>query len=174
MEQFEVFTRDGKSLGLKDRDRVHRDGDWHKSAQVFLFDEQDRLLLQLRADKKDLYGGLWDYSCGEHLQPGESFSAGAERGLFEELGIKSANFLVPLQTLGAVEYMELAQDGYCDREIHQAFKAVVAASIELRLDPEEVEKVEWFELARLREWLSQKPEVFTPWFSEHVLHYGIV
>ena len=67
VEELQIFDRTGRALGLCPRHVVHTEGHWHKSAQVFLFNEAGELLIQQRAFEKDLYAGLWDYSVGEHL-----------------------------------------------------------------------------------------------------------
>ena len=119
LELFATYDRNGRAQGLRRRDDVHREGLWHKSAQVFVFRSDGRLLIQRRAADKDLYAGLWDYSVGEHLQPGEEFHQGATRGLREELGITEAPSLQPL---GGVRWIELQGAHHTDREIQQAFR----------------------------------------------------
>ena len=88
-ELFEAFDDDGASLGLVPRETVHQLGLWHRSVHIILHNYAGEMLLQRRSLDKDLYGGLWDYAVGEHLKPGESFDAGAARGLQEELGVEA-------------------------------------------------------------------------------------
>jgi isopentenyldiphosphate isomerase len=168
LELFTTFDRHGNAAGVWPRDVVHERGLWHKSAQVFVFDAAARLLVQRRAAHKDLYAELWDYSVGEHLQPGETFQQGALRGLREELGIEQAE-LVPL---GSERYTEIVTDDHADREIQQAFRCTYAG--EVRLDPLEVDEVRYIDIDDLRGWLEDAPQQFTPWFIEDVRHFGIV
>jgi isopentenyl-diphosphate delta-isomerase type 1 len=168
MERFATFDRAGNPLGLVPRAEVHRDGHWHKSAQVFLFDQAERLLLQKRAPDKDLYADLWDYSVGEHLQPGESYEQAALRGLDEELGIRQAQ----LVRLGGVRFVELAGEDFCDREIQQAFRATCQGAI--RFDPVEVSEVRFLERSALAAWTAREPAAFTPWFLCDLREFGFL
>ncbi len=168
MEYFETFDQEGRSLGLESRDVVHRSGLWHKSAQVFVFDTAGALLIQQRSADKDLYAGLWDYSVGEHLQPGESFAAGARRGLHEELGIDN----VELTALGELRRVRQRGDGYDDRELQQAFRC--SWSGELRVDPIEVAATRYIDMKSLREWVERCPEDFTPWLKIDLEEFGLI
>ena len=109
-------------MGLRRRDEVHQLGLWHKSAHVFLFDPAGHMLIQQRAADKDLYADLWDYSVGEHLQPGEDFLSGALRGLQEELGITEVG---GLEALGGMRWVEIQGAAHIDREIDGAFVASI-------------------------------------------------
>ncbi|MEM9620386.1 MAG: NUDIX domain-containing protein [Pseudomonadota bacterium] len=165
-EQFEVFNDQGALLGRKPRDEVHRLGFWHKSAQVFVFNSGGHLLLQRRSEHKDLYAGLWDYSVGEHLQPGESYLDGARRGLWEELRIAD----VCLITLG--DERRVAHEGpdYYDREMQQAFRCEYSGA--LVADSVEVAEVRYFPLPEIVSWVQRDAAVFTPWFVEDLVEFG--
>ena len=143
-ELFATFSRDGQPLGLRRRSEVHRLGLWHKSAQVFVFDDAGRLLLQQRVPHKDLYADLWDYSVGEHLQPEETFIAGAQRGLQEELSIVPRE---ELQPLGGLRWVEHVSSTHADREIQQAFRCRYDGDVVL--DPLEVAQVRYIDMAEL-------------------------
>lgn len=169
-ESFEIFSHDGSYLGQAPRTRVHREGLWHKSAQVFLFDDAGRLYLQRRAEDKDVCGGLWDHSVGEHLKPGESYLAGAERGLVEELGVRG----VGLEPLGQPVAARLDQPELQihDNELQQAFRGVYSGP--LTPDPVEVAEVRAVDLTTLDDWIRAAPEDFTPWLLRDVVRCGIL
>jgi len=160
MEQFATFDRGGNALGLVARNQVHKRGLWHKSAQVFLFNSKGQMLLQKRAIDKDLYAGLWDYSVGEHLLPGESFRQGALRGLSEELDVGD----VELHEIGDVRWVDLQSPGVQDCEIQQAFVCVFDGAI--TLDPVEVSAVKFVGLAELEACIVARSGQFTPWLLE--------
>ena len=86
-ELFEILKYNGKPTGvLKPRGEVHRDGDRHGSVHVWVFDGNE-VLLQKRAEDKDVFPGHIDASCTGHIDPGETPAAAALRELSEELGI---------------------------------------------------------------------------------------
>lgn len=74
-------------LGTRDKLEVHRSGELHRAFSVFVFDEQDRLILQQRALGKYHSGGLWTNTCCSHPRPGEPVEEAAARRLREEMGI---------------------------------------------------------------------------------------
>ncbi len=169
-EQFEIFTEDGVSLGTAPRSRVHAEGLWHRSAQVFLFDSTGRLYLQRRVDDKDVCPGLWDQSAAEHLKPGETWTAGALRGLAEELGITG----ISLSPLGEPYAGRLDQPalGVHDHELQQAFTGRWDGPI--RHDPGEVAEVRLVPLDELVRWVRQRPEEFTPWFLRDAVRLEVL
>ena len=80
------------STGItKTRRLIHRDGDWHRSVQVWivqkvLFDGTVRVLLQRRSKYKDTHPNMLDVSCAGHIDSGEDITESALRELQEELG----------------------------------------------------------------------------------------
>ena len=169
-ELFEIFTEAGEPLGTAPRSRVHREGLWHKSAQVFLFDSQGSLYLQRRVDDKDVCPGLWDQSAAEHLTPGETYLEGALRGLKEELDVSG----VALSPLGAPFAGRLDQPalGIHDYELQQAFTGIWDGAV--RADPAEVAEVRTISLDALSEWVQRAPEDFTPWFRRDAVRCGVL
>ena len=165
-ETFEVFDKTGTRLGVAPRQEVHQGGLWHRSSQVFVFNSQGQLLLQKRAHNKDLYPGLWDYSVGEHLQPGESHLAGAVRGLAEELQITDMD----LHPVGEIRWVERVGADFVDREIQQAYSGIYTGP--LQLDTEEVACVWYISLQHLRRWMHDYPDDFTPWLLQDLNEFG--
>ncbi len=169
-EVFEIFTEDGELIGTAPRSRVHAEGLWHRSAQVFLFDSAGRLYLQRRADDKDVCPGLWDQSAAEHLIPGENYLEGARRGLKEELGISVAE----LSPLGEPFAGRLDQPalGVRDYELQQAFTGTWDGPVQI--DPAEVAEVRAVAIDALARWVREVPQDFTPWFLRDAVRCGIL
>ncbi|MGE0623594.1 MAG: NUDIX domain-containing protein [Pseudomonadales bacterium] len=169
-EQFETCTETGEPLGLMPRSVVHARGLWHRSVHVFLFDADGRLYLQRRAADKDVCPGLWDQSAAEHLQPGESYADGAQRGLAEELGVTG----VGLEHLGSpfAARLDLPELGIHDYELQQSYRGEWLGA--LRPDPSEVAEVRAESLDSLARWLRESPADFTPWFRRDVYRCGIL
>ncbi len=161
-ERFQTFADDGTPLGLIPRSRVHRVGLWHRAANVLLLRSSGKLLLQQRAADKDICPGRWDLSAAEHLKPGESFRAGAQRGLHEELGLDD----VELEPLGGVRRVVFADPaaGVLDRELQQTFRGITDAPVQP--DPQEVDAVREVDVAALERELNAAPDRFTPWFAD--------
>ena len=72
------------------RSEVHRRKLRHRAVHVFLFRQDECLLIHKRADSKEEFPSVWTSSCSGHVSAGEDYDATAVRELFEELGIESA------------------------------------------------------------------------------------
>jgi len=93
-EYLDLRRDDGTLTGVvKCRTLVHRDGDLHGTAHVWIArpcSSGFALLLQKRSAEKDAYPDCWDISSAGHLPAGSDFLESARRELHEELGLIAA------------------------------------------------------------------------------------
>ena len=91
MEFLDIYNGKGEYVGKKEREFVHKDGDWHKTFHCWIIfkDENgnDCVILQKRSENKKSWPGFVDISAAGHLESGETMEDGL-RELEEELGIK--------------------------------------------------------------------------------------
>jgi isopentenyldiphosphate isomerase len=73
----------------KRRADVHADGDWHRSAHVWIVDAiERRVVVQRRSARKDTFPNRWDISAAGHVDASTSDSREtATSELAEELGV---------------------------------------------------------------------------------------
>jgi isopentenyldiphosphate isomerase len=118
-EYFDLYDEAGHALGRsKRREEVHRDGDWHRSAHVWIYTGDGQLLFQRRAPDKDTWPGRLDASVGGHYRAGEAGAVGIARELDEELGLAAdPSELVPL----GVRRVESLEPGIVDRELQDIY-----------------------------------------------------
>jgi len=163
IELIDVLTPDGQPAGIrKPKDAIHRDGDWHRAAHVWIIAPDGRLLLQRRSLRKENNPGLWDVSTAGHLSAGETALEAAVRETFEEIGLA-----IPIEALEFVtalrESSVLNGGRYIDNEFHEIFVVRREVDVEsLRLDPEEVAEVKWIHDLR-------PDETFVPHAEEYAL-----
>jgi len=149
IELIDVLTRDGRQAGArKAKHEVHRDGDWHRAAHIWIISTLGRILLQRRSPRKENNPNLWDVSAAGHLSAGESAVDAAVRETREELGLTLGREELKLvATLR--ESCVLNNDTYYDNEFHEIFVVVRDVDIDaLTLDPEEVAEVKWVDQLR--------------------------
>lgn len=143
MELIDVLTRDGVPTGIvKPKPDVHRDGDWHRCAHVWIAHRDGRLLLQRRALVKENWPGLWDISVAGHVDAGESAVEAAIREAHEELGLVVEP--AELTHIGTLTYSVVLRDDYIENEVHEVF--ILRRNVELAalvLDPAEVMDATW-------------------------------
>lgn len=157
-ELFQTYDDSGNTGPLVVRSRVHREGLWHRAANVLLFRPDGSLILQQRAASKDVCPGRWDLSAAEHLKPGETFIEAAKRGLVEELGLRD----VALEPACPERRQVFEATDVLDREMQQTFRGTTDAAV--IPDPAEVADVREVSLAALAEEMALAPDRFTPWF----------
>lgn len=88
-EMVDLFDRHDRPLEcVMSKVQAHRQGQWHRSAHVWIYDRRGRVLLQKRSPLKDTFPGLWDISVAGHVSAGESPLQGALRELREEIGLQ--------------------------------------------------------------------------------------
>jgi isopentenyl-diphosphate delta-isomerase len=168
-EQFDTFDEMGHPTGRASRSTAHRQGLWHRAANVFLFLPDGRLLIQRRQVGKDVCPGAWDLSVAEHLKPGESFEEAALRGLREELGVGA----ITLEAVGGAvkSRLEVAALRIKDYEFQQSFRGTFGGRISP--DPAEVMEIRAVGLDELEADFAERPEDFTPWFRRRAAELGL-
>ena len=74
---------------VKERNQAHEDGDFHRTAHIWIINDKNELLLQKRSASKKSHPNCWDISGAGHIKAGESVIDGAIRELKEELGVEA-------------------------------------------------------------------------------------
>lgn len=90
MELWDVYNVDRIKTGkriVRGRDKLG-EGEYHLVVIVLVFTPDGRLLIQKRAANKAGWPSMWDVSAGGAVTAGETSSEGAERELYEEVGIR--------------------------------------------------------------------------------------
>jgi isopentenyldiphosphate isomerase len=165
MEQIDVLDENGLPTGLtKPKDQIHRDGDWHRAAHVWIVTGDGRVLLQKRAAAKENWPGWWDVSAAGHCSAGESAEETALRETEEELGLTLA--ADELTHVGTFRDPVVLRGGtYLDNEIHEVF--LVRRDVNLGALTLQEEEVEAVALVAPEELLSRSDLV--PHAGEHAL-----
>jgi len=119
LEPLDVLDELGNPTGeVKPRGAVHEDGDWHRAIHIWVVREGNMVLLQRRANTKDLEPGKLDVSVGGHVRASELF-LDAIREAEEELGLAlRPGQLAYLGTAAAVRRYDTGPTPIVDRE-HQ-------------------------------------------------------
>lgn len=90
MEYIDIFDENNNSIGkVEEKQKAHQDGNFHRTAHVWIINDKNELLLQKRSTSKKTHPNCWDISGAGHIKAGESVIDGAIRELKEELGVKA-------------------------------------------------------------------------------------
>lgn len=121
VEMLDVIDDMGRHLGVKPRENVHLDGDWHRVFHCQIVAERAAgpvAVLQRRAMAKAAFPGLLDISAAGHLAAGETPIDGI-RELEEELGV--AIDPNALTHLGVRRLVDDSGEGHLNRELTSVF-----------------------------------------------------
>ena len=141
-ELIDIYDECGNHIGTELRSIVHARGIWHRTAQVWLLNEKQELLLQFRSKLKDCFPELWDISSAGHIPASCPPKESAIRELDEELGVKAHED----QLIFLFEHVDPYEDkrtGHVDREFSKVYLLKVNSNIEFTLQKEEVDDVRW-------------------------------
>jgi len=90
-EFLDVLNQYGNKTGKsKPLTQVHRDGLWHKSSHIWIYNSKEEILFQKRAETT-FFPGLLDISIGGHITSGKNQKETAIREVEEEIGLKIKN-----------------------------------------------------------------------------------
>jgi len=147
MEKVKVFNANLKEQGLEDRDKVHKEGFWHKTFHCWIVSDINggSLLCQLRSKEKKNYPNMLDISAAGHLVNDESDADGI-RELREELGIDIQ--YDDLYSLGYRVEVDDADNGQKNREYQSVYLAKTDKKLsQFNPQVEEVSGLVWLKIA---------------------------
>lgn len=157
-ELLDVIDENERNTGIiKERKKIHLDGDWHKAAHLWIIKDA-RILLQKRSSEKKIFPNRFDVSCAGHVSAGENYKDSIIRELKEELGIDvNEDALIFLEKRKQItKYKNLIS-----REIIAVFLLRYNGKMnELKIDKKEVSEVRLFTIKELRKLLKETPEMF--------------
>lgn len=88
MEYIDIYDENNNPLkNSKEKTQAHEEGDFHRTAHIWIINDNKELLLQKRSANKKSHPNCWDISGAGHIRAGENVLDGAIRELREELGV---------------------------------------------------------------------------------------
>ena len=126
MEYIDIVDENNNPTGkVKEKQQAHEDGNFHRTAHVWIINDKNELLLQKRSANKKSHPNCWDISGAGHIKAGESVVDGAIRELKEELGVeveeKDLQYIATIKSIKNPKNMEF-QYVYllnCNKEIDE-------------------------------------------------------
>jgi isopentenyl-diphosphate delta-isomerase type 1 len=153
-EIFDIVNERDEVISRMPRCQVHRDGHKHRAVHVLVFGTDGRIFLQKRSMTKDTFPGVWDSSASGHVDSGEDYDACAVRELKEELGLTAA---APPRRL-----FKIAACAETGQEFVWVYQ--LQSDGPFTIQPEEIERGEWFERGHVADWVARRPQDFAAGF----------
>jgi len=151
---FDVVNQRDEVIDRKPRSEVHRLGLLHRAVHVLVFNSHGEIFLQKRSMKKDRQPGLWDSSASGHVDSGEYYDATAVREVREEIGLKLAK--------PPARMFKITACPETDQEFVWVYRCENEGPFEL--NPDEIERGDWFSVEKISRWTGEKPEEFASAF----------
>ncbi len=145
-------------MGVECKLVAHRSGKLHRAISIFVFDANNRLLLQKRASTKYHSGGLWSNTCCSHPRPNEDNLAAASRRLREEMGIEC-----DLAKIFSFVYLTTFPNGLIEHEYDHVFFGSHAG--DPVPNPGEAEDWKWMEITELSVDVKTNPGAYSSWLA---------
>lgn len=148
-----------RPIGQGPRERVRSEPGCFRVCHVFLFNQQDELLLQQLGTERTLAPGRWGSSVAAHVLSGESYGDAALRRMDQELGVR-----VPLQEVGTITFPEATGVKFV------ALFQGTAEQASIR-EPEHVAALRFSSLEQVAQDCLEDPQSFTDTFRVLVAAY---
>ena len=154
-----LYVVDDKNQPLKKkklRSQVHKDGDWHRTAQFFVLNKKNEVLMNLRSKIKSHYPSLWSPCNGGHINYGEEYDSGAVREFNEEFSFK-----IKKNNLFSLGIYKLETKEKKINLINREFIGVYVyftdkKESEIKFDKNEISKVKFVNIKKLKNLINGK------------------
>tara|TARA_B100001250_G_scaffold68809_1_gene55160 strand:- start:3129 stop:3809 length:681 start_codon:yes stop_codon:yes gene_type:complete len=169
-----VVDENDQIIGQDSKVNCHlNEGKLHRAFSVLLFDSNNKLLIQQRADEKITFPSIWANSCCSHplYQNGEQNGIegaknAAIRKLTQELGIKMGEIRSEdLNFITKMHYKSRADKKWVEHEVDYIF--VVKINVQINPNTNEIQKIKYVdkkELDTLFEMSNNSDVKIGPWF----------
>ena len=157
-EKLILVNEKDEQIGLMPKMEAHEKALLHRAFSVFVFNEQNELMIQQRAFGKYHSPGLWTNTCCSHQREGESNVEAGKRRLQEEMG-----FSTELKDTVSFIYKAPFDNGLTEHEFDHILVGYYEG--EPNLNPEEVNAWRWMSLEDLKLDMEKQPQLYTEWFK---------
>ena len=154
MEYIDIFDENNNPIGeIKEKTKAHDDGNFHRTAHIWIINDENELLLQKRSASKKSHPNCWDISGAGHIRAGESVLEGATRELKEELGVEvEENELQYIATVKSTKNPKNKEFGYvyllkCNKKVNDYI-----------FEDEEVSEVKYVYFEELEKMVEERVE----------------
>lgn len=157
-EKVILVNEQDEQIGLMPKLEAHKKALLHRAFSVFIFNDDNHLMLQQRALSKYHSPGLWTNTCCSHQRDGETNIAAGKRRLMEEMG-----FVVDLKESISFIYKAPFDNGLTEHEYDHVLLGKYTEAP--KINKEEVADWKWMPLEEVKADISLNPELYTAWFK---------
>ena len=157
-EQVILVDENDNQIGLMPKMEAHEKALLHRAFSVFVFNDNNELMLQQRALHKYHSPGLWTNTCCSHQRDGETNLKAGKRRLQEEMG-----FVTELEETTSFIYKAPFDNGLTEHEYDHIM--IGYYNDEPNINEDEVADWKWMNLEDVKVDIALHPEKYTAWFK---------
>lgn len=157
-EQVILVDENDNQIGLMPKMEAHEKALLHRAFSVFVFNDNNELMLQQRALHKYHSPGLWTNTCCSHQRDGETNLEAGKRRLQEEMG-----FVTELEETTSFIYKAPFDNGLTEHEYDHIM--IGYYNDEPNINEAEVADWKWMNLEDVKVDIVLHPEKYTAWFK---------
>ncbi|MGB0975301.1 MAG: isopentenyl-diphosphate Delta-isomerase [Flavobacteriaceae bacterium] len=157
-EQVILVNENDEQIGLMPKMEAHEKALLHRAFSVFVFNDNNELMLQQRALDKYHSPGLWTNTCCSHQREGESNLDAGKRRLFEEMG-----FVTELKETTSFIYKAPFDNGLTEHELDHIM--IGTYNDNPKPNKDEVNAWKWMALEDVKHSVKEQPDLYTEWFK---------
>lgn len=167
-ELIDIYNESNELTNIhKMKSEAHKEGLWHRAAHVWIYNSKGEILLQLRAKGKPLFPDMWDISVAGHVSAGEDPVISGLRELEEEIGLKIKQDDLQFFNIRKVKTVDR---NIKNNEFYYAYFLKFDGNVnKLKLQDEEVQKIQFLPINKIEEELKINPDKYVPhgdyWFE---------
>ncbi|TCI90713.1 isopentenyl-diphosphate Delta-isomerase [Tenacibaculum sp. M341] len=158
IEQVILVDEQDNEVGLMEKIEAHEKAVLHRAFSVFVFNDNNELMLQQRAKEKYHSPLLWTNTCCSHQRKGETNLQAGKRRLQEEMG-----FVCELEEVFSFIYKAPFDNGLTEHELDHVM--IGKFNGEPAINRDEVESYKWMTLEAVKEDIETNPDNYTAWFK---------
>lgn len=157
-EQVILVNENDEQIGLMPKLEAHEKALLHRAFSVFVFNDNNELMLQQRAAHKYHSPKLWTNTCCSHQRQGETNIEAGKRRLQEEMG-----FVTLLEESISFIYKAPFDNGLTEHEYDHILIGKYNNSP--TINNEEVSNWKWMSLDEVKADMKSQPDIYTEWFK---------
>jgi len=153
-----LVNENDEQIGTMPKMEAHEKALLHRAFSVFIFNKDNKLMLQQRAEHKYHSPLLWTNTCCSHQREGESNLEAGKRRLMEEMG-----FVADLEESISFIYKAPFENGLTEHEYDHILIGYFDKEPNINLD--EVADWKWMDLEEVKTDIQNHPLIYTEWFK---------
>lgn len=141
----------------------HAHTKFHLGFSCYVFNDEGKLLVTMRASSKKVWPGVWTNSFCGHPAPGESVESAVRRRAEFELGLELKDLRCVLPDY---RYTTPPFKGIIENEFCPIYFAKAASDV--RPNPEEIGGTKWLTWAEYQKDMQNNPDMYSYWSKDQL------